>query len=107
MDVAGWLRNLGLEQYEAAFRDNAVNEKVLPSLTATRLMKTLKAGARLHAAREILRDRFAAIRAAEPSCLRIAAAAGLTEEAVEWWGRGGRSLFPLLFRLRSMTAMKA
>ena len=34
MDVAGWLRNLGLEQYEAAFRDNVVNEKVLPSLTA-------------------------------------------------------------------------
>jgi SAM domain (Sterile alpha motif) len=36
MDVAGWLRNLGLEQYEAAFRDNAINEKVLPSLTAGR-----------------------------------------------------------------------
>ena len=34
MDVGGWLRNLGLEQYEAAFRDNAINEKVLPSLTA-------------------------------------------------------------------------
>jgi hypothetical protein len=34
MDVGGWLRNLGLEQYETAFRDNAINEKVLPSLTA-------------------------------------------------------------------------
>ena len=34
MDVAVWLRSLGLEQYEAAFRENAINEKVLPRLTA-------------------------------------------------------------------------
>jgi class 3 adenylate cyclase len=29
-----WLRSLGLEQYEATFRDNAITEKLLPSLTA-------------------------------------------------------------------------
>ena len=34
MDVASWLQSLGLEQYEAAFRDNAITEKVLPKLTA-------------------------------------------------------------------------
>ena len=34
MDVGGWLRRLGLEQYEAAFRDNNIDEMVLPSLTA-------------------------------------------------------------------------
>ncbi len=34
MDVQAWLRGLGLEQYEAAFRDNAITEKVLPNLTA-------------------------------------------------------------------------
>ena len=34
MDVGGWLRRLGLEQYEAAFRENAISEKVLPNLTA-------------------------------------------------------------------------
>jgi hypothetical protein len=34
MDVGGWLRSLGLEQYEAAFRENAISEKVLPNLTA-------------------------------------------------------------------------
>ena len=34
MDVASWLRSLGLEQYEAAFRENAITEKLLPSLTA-------------------------------------------------------------------------
>jgi hypothetical protein len=34
LDLAVWLRSLGLEQYEAAFRDNAITEKLLPSLTA-------------------------------------------------------------------------
>jgi class 3 adenylate cyclase len=34
MDVAVWLRSLGLERYEAAFRENEITEKVLPSLTA-------------------------------------------------------------------------
>jgi class 3 adenylate cyclase/predicted ATPase len=34
MDVADWLRKLGLEQYEPAFRANEIDERVLPSLTA-------------------------------------------------------------------------
>src|SRR5690349_9974967 len=34
MDVGGWLRRLGLEQYEAAFRENRIDDTVLPSLTA-------------------------------------------------------------------------
>jgi class 3 adenylate cyclase len=34
MDVAGWLRSLGLERYGAAFRDNEIDESVLSSLTA-------------------------------------------------------------------------
>ena len=33
MDLAGWLRSLGLERYEAAFRENEITEKVLPNLT--------------------------------------------------------------------------
>lgn len=33
MDVASWLRSLGLEQYEPAFRDNAIDSAVLPDLT--------------------------------------------------------------------------
>jgi hypothetical protein len=37
MDVQGWLRSLGLEQYEAAFRDNAIDETVLPDLTEDHL----------------------------------------------------------------------
>jgi class 3 adenylate cyclase/predicted ATPase len=34
MDVGGWLRRLGLDQYEAAFRENKIDDTVLPSLTA-------------------------------------------------------------------------
>jgi predicted ATPase/class 3 adenylate cyclase len=34
VDLGAWLRNLGLGQYEQAFRDNAVDEHVLPDLTA-------------------------------------------------------------------------
>jgi hypothetical protein len=33
-DCGGWLRSLGLEQYEATFRENGVDETVLPKLTA-------------------------------------------------------------------------
>ena len=34
MDIAAWLRGLGLEQYEPAFRDNAIDGAVLPRLTS-------------------------------------------------------------------------
>jgi class 3 adenylate cyclase/predicted ATPase len=34
VDIAAWLRGLGLEQYERAFRDNAVDAEVLPELTS-------------------------------------------------------------------------
>jgi class 3 adenylate cyclase/predicted ATPase len=34
MDVVVWLRSLGLGQYEAAFRENEIDETILPSLTA-------------------------------------------------------------------------
>src|ERR1700722_17891193 len=34
MDVVDWLRTLGLERYEAAFRENDVDAELLPTLTA-------------------------------------------------------------------------
>src|SRR5689334_23330898 len=37
MDVGAWLRELGLEQYEAAFRANAVDAEILPTLTGEEL----------------------------------------------------------------------
>ncbi len=33
MDIADWLRSLGLEQYEPAFRENAIDDAVLARLT--------------------------------------------------------------------------
>ena len=37
MDIKGWLRGPGLAQYEATFRDNEIDEAVLPHLTAEEL----------------------------------------------------------------------
>ena len=33
MDLSAWLRNLGMERYEPAFRDNEVTPEILPELT--------------------------------------------------------------------------
>ena len=38
MDIAAWLRGLGLEQYAPAFRDNDIDGEVLPELTADDLI---------------------------------------------------------------------
>src|SRR5271165_2969007 len=59
MDVGAWLRNLGLGQYEAVFRDNAIDETVLPNLTADDL-KELGVTALGH--RRKLLDAIAALR---------------------------------------------
>jgi SAM domain (Sterile alpha motif) len=34
IDIGAWLRDLGLEQYEATFRENKIGSDVLPKLTA-------------------------------------------------------------------------
>ena len=59
MDIDSWLRSLGLGQYGAAFRDNAIDEKVLPRLTAEDL-KDLGVGLIGH--RRTLLDAIAALR---------------------------------------------
>ena len=33
MDIAAWLRELGLERYVPAFRENEIDAEVLPDLT--------------------------------------------------------------------------
>jgi hypothetical protein len=38
MDVAAWLRGLGLEQYEPAFHDNDIDGEVLAELTVEDLI---------------------------------------------------------------------
>jgi class 3 adenylate cyclase len=60
MDIGGWLRSLGLERYEAAFRENEIDDTVLPNLTAEDL-KDLGVGIVGH--RRKLLDAIAALRA--------------------------------------------
>src|SRR4051794_12952238 len=60
MDVGGWLRRLGLEQYEAAFRENKIGDMVLPRLTAEDLKEL---GVGFVGDRRKLLDAIAALRA--------------------------------------------
>jgi SAM domain (Sterile alpha motif) len=67
MDVGEWLRSLGLEKYEAAFRENEVTDKVLPNLTAEDLKKL---GVNALGHRRTLLDAIAALGAARNSARR-------------------------------------
>jgi class 3 adenylate cyclase len=60
MDVVVWLRSLGLERYEAAFCENEINARVLPSLTQEDL-KEIGVGPVGH--RRIIVEAIAALRA--------------------------------------------
>jgi class 3 adenylate cyclase len=59
MDIVVWLRSLGLGKYEAVFRQNVIDETVLPNLTAEDL-RELGVTARGH--RRKLLDAIAALR---------------------------------------------
>ena len=81
MDIVVWLRSLGLGKYEAVFRENEIDETVLPNLTAEDL-KELGVTALGH--RRKLLDAIAAVRnealsqaatSDRPSSLRRGAAA--------------------------------
>ena len=78
MDVGGWLRRLGLEQYEATFRENEISEKVLPNLTAEDL-KDLGVGMVGH--RRMLLDAIAALRAPASAPTPLSDASPATDKA--------------------------
>jgi class 3 adenylate cyclase/predicted ATPase len=71
MDVAEWLRELGLEQYEPAFRANEIDARVLPRLT-TEDLKDL--GVTLIGHRRRLLDAIAAFSTEVPATPRNAPA---------------------------------
>ena len=73
MDIGGWLRGLGLERYEQAFRENEIDEKVLPGLTADDL-KDL--GVALVGHRRRLLDAIAALGAAAATAAATGAPRG-------------------------------
>jgi hypothetical protein len=60
IDIAVWLRGLGLEPYGQAFRENAIDEASLPKLTAEDLTDL---GVTAVGHRRILLDAIAALRA--------------------------------------------
>src|SRR5215831_1300082 len=78
MDVGEWLRNLGLDEYAPAFRANAIDARVLPSLTAEDL-KDL--GVTLVGHRRRLLDAIAAFGKTEtPPSAALAPAAAVEAE---------------------------
>jgi class 3 adenylate cyclase len=80
MDVGGWLRKLGLEQYEATFRENKIDDTVLPSLTAEDL-KDLGVG--FVGDRRKLLDAIAALRAGASAPRPLSDAPPATDEAAK------------------------
>ena len=74
MDVAAWLRGLGLEQYEPAFRDNRIDAEILPKLTVEDLKDI---GVAIVGDRRKLLEAIAALRegaSSSPAAHEIAAA---------------------------------
>jgi class 3 adenylate cyclase/tetratricopeptide (TPR) repeat protein len=76
MDIGAWLRSLGLERYEPAFREHEIDWQALPKLTADDL-KDL--GVVLGGHRRRLLDAIAALGAAEAASAPILAPAATGE----------------------------
>ena len=64
MDIGGWLRSLGLERYEQAFRDNEIDWEALPKITVEDLRDL---GVVLGGHRRRLLQAIAALKPAPPS----------------------------------------
>src|SRR5271155_5163749 len=80
MDVGGWLRRLGLEQYEASFRENEIDDAVLPSLTAEDV-KDLGVGVIGH--RRKLLDAIVALRTETSAPTPLSDASPATDKATK------------------------
>src|ERR1700692_4818401 len=80
MDVGGWLRKLGLEQCEAAFRENRIDDTVPPSLTGEDL-KDLGVG--FVGDRRKLLDAIAAVRAEASAPTPLSDAPLATDKAAQ------------------------
>jgi class 3 adenylate cyclase len=100
MDIAEWLRDLGLTRYERAFRENAIDSAVLPSLTAEDL-KDL--GVTLVGHRRRLLDAIAALR----SDAAIARDTGAPSQAPPMADAERRQLTVMFCDLVGSTALSA
>ena len=103
MDLGGWLRSLGLERYEAVFRDNAIDETVLPDLTDQDLEKL---GILLGHRRKLLRA-IADLEAIEKSAPAVAVAAAAPAAARPLHTAERRQLTVMFCDLVGSTALSA
>jgi hypothetical protein len=84
MDIGGWLRSLGLERHEAAFRENAIDADVLRDLTDEDLEKLgVLLGDRRRLLRAIAALDGASAAASSPAPVSPASAASPTSSTVE------------------------
>jgi hypothetical protein len=88
VDIAAWLHGLGLQQYEQAFCDNAIDAAVLPELTADDLKEL---GVRLVGHRRKLLAAIAALRRDIVPVLDTPGAASTAERQ-----RGGLTFCPVV-----------
>jgi len=79
MDVGGWLRNLGLGQYEALFRASDIDADILPELTEVDLEKL---GVSLGHRKRLLRA-ISGLAAAETAAAPSAPAGAMPQDAAE------------------------
>ena len=79
MDVGGWLRSLGLGQYEALFRASDIDADILPELTEVDLEKL---GVSLGHRKRLLRA-ISGLAAAEPSAAPSTSIGARPQDAAE------------------------
>src|SRR5262249_52675144 len=79
MDVGGWLRSLGLGQYEVLFRASEIDADILPELTDVDLEKL---GVPLGHRKRLLRA-ISGLAAAETSAAPAASTGAKTQDAAE------------------------
>jgi hypothetical protein len=106
MDVAAWLRDLGLGEYEATFHENAVDGEVLPELTADDLREM---GVAAVGHRRKLLAAIATLRSGAPQPARVVAteAASLTAPPTGSTGAERRQLTVLFCDLAGSTALSS
>src|SRR5215831_19827713 len=89
MDIVVWLRSLGLGKYEVIFRENDIDETVLPSLTHENLKEL---GVASFGHRVKLLDAIAAPPSNDPDYSRGARVRGCADGAIAFRSRGLRLL---------------
>jgi class 3 adenylate cyclase len=104
VDIAAWLRALGLEQYEPAFRDNNIDEEILRRLSAEDLREL---GVRSIGHRRKLLDAIAALNEVAPAATANLESFAATAAAARVEAAERRQLTVMFCDLVGSTALSA